>query len=106
MPHPELTLEKRIRAELCGLDARMCVYADDLRGTQIDLGAGEQFESASTIKIFVLGCLFSVNNDGCSAHLRVAAFLLFSLNCFTILMRSLILGNLRSFGEAPINHRQ
>ena len=64
MPHPELTLEKRIRAELCGLDARMCVYADDLRGTQIDLGAGEQFESASTIKIFVLGCLFAKAQAG------------------------------------------
>ncbi len=32
MPHPELTLERRIDAELCGLDAKMCVYADDLHG--------------------------------------------------------------------------
>ena len=31
MPHPELTLERRIDAELCGLDAKMCVYADDLQ---------------------------------------------------------------------------
>ena len=59
MPHPELTLEKRIRAELCGLDARLCVFADDLNGTTVELGADEVFESASTIKIFVLGCLFA-----------------------------------------------
>ena len=59
MPHPELTLEKRIRAELCGLDAKLCVFADDLKGTTVELGADEVFESASTIRIFVLGCLFA-----------------------------------------------
>lgn len=54
MPHPSITLEKRIDAELCGLDATMCVYADDLRGHVVERGADEPFESASTIKIFVL----------------------------------------------------
>ena len=52
MPHPELTLEKRIAAELTGLDAKLCVFADDLRGHTVELGADEPFESASTIKIF------------------------------------------------------
>jgi len=51
MPHPELTLERRIDAELCGLDAKMCVYADDLHGHVVERGADDEFESASTIKI-------------------------------------------------------
>lgn len=64
MPHPSLTLEKRIAAELCGLDATMCVYADDLRGHVVERGADEAFESASTIKIFVLGCLYDQAEKG------------------------------------------
>ena len=64
MPHPSLTLEKRIDAELCGLDATMCVYADDLRGHVVERGADEAFESASTIKIFVLGCLYDRAEQG------------------------------------------
>ena len=67
MPHPELTLEKRIDAELCGLDATMCVYADDLRGNVVCRGADEPFESASTIKIYVLGCLFAKAAAGTAA---------------------------------------
>lgn len=38
MPHPELALERRIDAELCGLDAKMCVYADDLHGHVVERG--------------------------------------------------------------------
>ena len=64
MPYPSLTLEKRIDAELCGLDATMCVYADDLRGHVVERGADEPFESASTIKIFVLGCLYDRAEQG------------------------------------------
>lgn len=64
MAHPLLTLEKRIEAELCGLDARMCVYADDLHGRKVEIGADEKFESASTIKIFVLGALFAAAEEG------------------------------------------
>lgn len=64
MPHPSITLEKRIDAELCGLDATMCVYADDLRGHVVERGADEPFESASTIKIFVLGCLYDQAEQG------------------------------------------
>ena len=67
MPHPELTLEKRIDAELCGLDATMCVYAYDLHGNLVCRGADEPFESASTIKIYVLGCLFAKAAAGTAA---------------------------------------
>ena len=43
MPHPELTLERRIDAELCGLDAKMCVYADDLHGHVVERGAAVSY---------------------------------------------------------------
>lgn len=64
MTHPQLTLEKRIEAELCGLDATLCVFADDLRGNTVCRGADEPFESASTIKIFILGCLYAEAEAG------------------------------------------
>ena len=64
MPHPELTLERRIDAELCGLDAKMCVYADDLHGHVVERGADDEFESASTIKIYILGCLYAQAEAG------------------------------------------
>lgn len=62
--HPLLTLEKRIEAQICGLDAVMSVFADDLHGHTVEIGADDVFESASTIKIFVLGCLFDCANKG------------------------------------------
>ena len=64
MPHPELSLEKRIDALLCGLDAKMSVFADDLKGTVVERDADRVFESASTIKIFILGCLFDLAKKG------------------------------------------
>ena len=64
MPHQELTLEKRIKAELCGLDAHMSVYADDRKGHVIALDADRDFESASTIKVFILGCLYALAEAG------------------------------------------
>ena len=64
MSHPELTLERRIDAELCGLDAKMCVYADDLHGHVVERGADDEFESASTIKIYILGCLYAQAEAG------------------------------------------
>ena len=64
MPHPSLTLENRIEAHLCGLDAHMSVYADDLKGHVICRDADRSFESASTIKIFILGALFEADKNG------------------------------------------
>lgn len=64
---PELSLEKRIDAELCGLDATLCVFADDLRGNTVARGADQAFESASTIKIFILGCLFARAAQGAAS---------------------------------------
>ena len=58
MPHPALTPEKRIGAELRTYDGKMSVYADDLRGGVIERDADEPFETASTIKTFLLAALF------------------------------------------------
>lgn len=58
MTHPALTPEKRIAAELRTYDGKMSVYADDLRGGVIEMEADELFETASTIKTFLLAALF------------------------------------------------
>ena len=62
--HPSLTLEKRIAAELASYDGQMSIYADDMRGNIISIGAGEKFEAASTIKTYILACLFDQIEKG------------------------------------------
>ena len=52
-----MTLEKRIAAELYSYQGRMSVFVDDLRGSTVEIGADEEFETASTIKAFILAVL-------------------------------------------------
>ena len=52
------TLEKRIAAELKSYDGHMGFYADDLKGNTIAINQDEDFETASTIKTYILACLF------------------------------------------------
>lgn len=59
-----LTLEKRIEAELESYDGTMCIYADDLHGNVIAMGADEKVETASTIKTYILACLFDEVEKG------------------------------------------
>ena len=59
-----LTLEKRIEAELKSYDGNMCIYADDMKGNVIAIGADEKFETASTIKTYILACLFDEVEKG------------------------------------------
>lgn len=59
-----LTLEKRIEAELKSYDGKMGIYADDLKGNIIRIGAAEKFETASTIKTYILACLFDKVKKG------------------------------------------
>lgn len=61
---PRLTLEKRIEAELKSYDGNMCIYADDMKGNVIAIGADEKFETASTIKTYILACLFDEVEKG------------------------------------------
>ena len=62
--HKSLTLEKRIEAELKSYDGKMSIYADDLKGNIIKIGEKEKFETASTIKTYILACLFDKVKKG------------------------------------------
>ena len=53
-----MTLEKRIKAELYCYQGRMSVFVDDLQGHTVEMGADEEFETASTIKAFILAALY------------------------------------------------
>lgn len=53
-----MTLEKRIDAELYSYQGKMSVFVDDLRGHTVERGADEEFETASTIKTFLLAALY------------------------------------------------
>ena len=59
-----LTLEKRILAEKYQYDGHMSVYANDLKGNEIILSGEEEFETASTIKSFILYTLFEKLKEG------------------------------------------
>ncbi len=59
-----LTMEKRIRAELAGFDGRVCVYLDDLKGNVVAIDADEPCETASTVKTYILACLFDEAEKG------------------------------------------
>ena len=53
-----MTLEKRIAAELYSYQGKMSVFVDDLQGHTVEVGADEEFETASTIKAFILAALY------------------------------------------------
>ena len=53
-----MTLEKRVAAELYCYQGQMSVFVDDLRGHTLEMGAEEEFETASTIKAFILAALY------------------------------------------------
>ena len=53
-----MTLEKRIEAELYCYQGKMSVFVDDLQGHTVEMGADEEFETASTIKAFLLAALY------------------------------------------------
>ncbi len=54
----EMTLEKRIEREIMSFSGIMGIYASDLRGRVVAINADEPFETASTIKSFILAVLF------------------------------------------------
>lgn len=64
MLDPRLTLEKRIVAELYAYHGKMSVYADDLHGHTVSVEADEPFETASTIKLYILAALFALAAGG------------------------------------------
>ncbi len=54
----EITLMDRINAELLSYDGFMGIYLNDFKGNKIEIGIDEEFETASTIKSYILGCLY------------------------------------------------
>jgi beta-lactamase class A len=59
-----MSLEKRIAAELYSYRGTMSVFADDLRGRTVEIGADEAFETASTIKTYILAALYALAAQG------------------------------------------
>ena len=53
-----MTLEKRIAAELYSYQGKMSVFVDDLQVHTVEMGADEEFETASTIKAYILAVLY------------------------------------------------
>ena len=53
-----MTLEKRIAAELYSYQGKMSVFVDDLHGHTVEIGADEEFETASIIKAYILAALY------------------------------------------------
>ena len=64
---PNMTLEKRIAAELYSYQGKMSVVVDDLRGHTVEMGADEEFETASVIKAFILAALYLQVQRGAAA---------------------------------------
>ena len=64
MTDPRLTLEERIEAELKSYDGTMGLYIDDLKGNIITRFPDEKFETASTIKVYILAALFDAIGQG------------------------------------------
>lgn len=64
MTNPRLTLEERIEAELKSYDGTMGLYIDDLKGNVITRFPDEKFETASTIKVYILAALFDAIGQG------------------------------------------
>ena len=64
MTDPRLTLEKRIEAELKSYDGKLGLYIDDLHGNVITMNPDEPYETASTIKVYILAALYDAVERG------------------------------------------
>lgn len=60
----KLSLEERIKAELVSYAGKMSIYVNDLKGNTIKIGIDEEFETASSIKAFILADLFKQVEEG------------------------------------------
>ncbi len=64
MTDPRLTLEQRIEHEIKSYDGKMGLYINDMRGNVITRLADEPYETASTIKVYILAALFMAIEEG------------------------------------------
>lgn len=60
----KMSLSARIKAELTSYNGRMGIYIDDFIGNKIEVDSDASFESASTIKTYILIDLFQQVHDG------------------------------------------
>lgn len=60
----KMSLSARIRAELTSYNGIMGIFIDDFTGNKIEIDSDVKFESASTIKTFILIDLFQQVYDG------------------------------------------
>lgn len=59
-----LGLESRINGETYNFSGQISVYANDFKGNIIDINAEDKFESASTIKTYILAELYKQIHEG------------------------------------------
>lgn len=59
-----LSLEARIKAEVYNFSGKIGFYANDFKGNIIEINSGEMFETASTIKVFILAELYRQIHEG------------------------------------------
>lgn len=88
----EITLLDRIKAELLSYDGLMGIYINDFKGNKIELNIDEKFETASTVKSYILGCLFDEAEKG---HKHLDDMLTYTKDAFVDgsgLLRSLDVG--------------
>lgn len=64
MIDPRLTLEARIAAEIKSYDGKLGLYIDDLQGNVITMNPDEPYETASTIKTYILAALYQAVEEG------------------------------------------
>lgn len=60
----EITLEERIKAELASYNGTMGIYVNDFQGNKVEINIDEEFETASTVKTYILGTLFDEIEKG------------------------------------------
>ena len=54
-----ITLLDRINSEILSYDGLMGICINDFKGTKIEINSEEEFETASTIKSYILACLYN-----------------------------------------------
>lgn len=60
----KMSLESRIKAELTSYAGKMSIYVNDLKGNKVEINSHEKFETASSIKVFILADLFKQSEEG------------------------------------------
>ncbi|KUO72617.1 MAG: serine hydrolase [Clostridia bacterium BRH_c25] len=54
----KLSLEARIKAEIYNFSGRVGLYVNDFKGNIVEINSEEKFETASTVKVFILAELY------------------------------------------------